>query len=135
MAKGFNKSGLDILVWEVFRGSGRQLGRDLTKGISREVKKKTLDTTSKFRKYIDRFTLPGTAKGSISKMYTLIDQFYEEYKNTKTLFNTAMYMADDVTFINQKMKMTERMCFSDTEFRAYDNLTDTWKEILTSLQR
>lgn len=134
MAKGFNKSGLDIALWEVFRGGGRQLGRDLSKGLTNQVKKRTLDTTSKFRKYIDRFTLPGTAKGSISKMYTLIDQFYEEYKNTKTLFNVAIYMEDDVNFINQKMKMTKRMCFSDTEFRAYDNLEDTWKETLTSLQ-
>jgi hypothetical protein len=133
MARGYKKDGLEIALWEVFRGGGRQLGRDITKSVSKEIRKRTLDTSSKYRKYIDKFTLPGTAKGSISKMYTLIDQFYEEYKNTKTLFNAAMYLKSDIDLINQKLKMTKRMCFSDAEFRAYDNLVDTWEETIKSI--
>jgi len=134
MAKGHKKDGFEILVWEVFRGTGRQFGRDLSKGITKEVKKRTLNNTSKYRKYIDKFTLPGTCKGSISKMYQLIDQFYEEYTNTKALLQVAVYMKSDIDFINQKLKMTKRMCFDDTEFRAYDNLIDTWEETLTNIR-
>jgi hypothetical protein len=134
MAKGYKKDGFEIALWEIFRGGGRQFGRDISKGLTKEIKKRTLDTTSKYRKYVDKFTLPGTAKGSISKMYTLIDQFYEEYKNTKTLFNVAVFMQSDIELIFQKLKYVERMCFTDAEFRAYDNLITTWEETLTSLR-
>jgi len=129
MAKGFNKSGLDILVWEVFRGTGRQFGRDLSKEITKGVKSKVLNNDSKYRKYIDKFTLTGTCKGSIAKVYQLIDQFQHEYTTTKAIFQVSMYRDDDIIFINEKLKMVKRMCFTSAEFMAYENLVETWKEV------
>ena len=46
MAKGFKKDGFDILLWEVFRGTGRQTGRDISKGAQKQVKKYTIDSDS-----------------------------------------------------------------------------------------
>ena len=128
MAKGFNKSGLDIFGWELFRGAGRQLGRDISRGVQKQVKKRILDDNSPHRKLVDRFTLPGTLKGSISKMYTLIDSFYNEYVTTQAMFQSSVYLKDDIEFIERKFKMVERLIFTDTEENAYHRLIDTWND-------
>ena len=128
MAKGFKKGGFDILVWEVFRGAGRQTGRQLAKGFEQEVKKRTLDSDSSHRKLVKRFTLPGTFKGAASKMYTLIDSFYNEYVSTKALFQSAMYLNDDINYIERKLEFVSRLIFSEAEERAYDRLLTTWTD-------
>ena len=126
MAKGFNKSGLDILGWELFRGAGRQLGRDISKGVQKQVKKRILDDQSSHRKLVDKFALPGTFKGAVSKMYTLIDSFYNEYVVTQAMFQASMYLKDDISFIERKLEMVERLIFTDTEENAYVRLLSTW---------
>lgn len=126
MAKGFNKSGLDLFLWELTRGGGRQLGRDISKGVQKQVKKRILDDQSSHRKLVDKFTLPGTFKGAVSKMYTLIDSFYNEYVVTQAMFQASMYLKDDISFIERKLEMVERLIFTDTEENAYVRLLSTW---------
>lgn len=128
MAKGFKKDGFDVLGWELFRGAGRQLGRDISKGIQKQVKKRILDDSSPHRKLMDRFTLPGTFKGSVSKMYTLIDSFYNEYVTTQAMLQSSVYLKDDIEYIERKFKMVERLVFTDVEENAYHRLVDTWSD-------
>ena len=54
MARGHKKDGLEILVWEIFRGTGRQTGRQISKAAGKQLKKKVLDDSSKFRNDMDR---------------------------------------------------------------------------------
>jgi hypothetical protein len=130
MAKGYNKGGLDILIWEVFRGTGRQFGRDISKEVTKQVKGRVLDNTSKYRKYIGKFTLTGTVKTSIQKMYQLIDQFHEEYTTTSAILQSKVYMETDIDFINEKISMIRRMCFEQNEFQSLQNLEEFWNSIL-----
>jgi len=136
MAKGktgFHKDNFDVAIWEVFRGGGRQLGRDIVKGTTKEIRKRTLDTNSKYRKQIERFTLPGTAKGAITKLYTLIDSFHEEYTNTKTLLNKTMYIESDVQLIEQKIEYTSRLIWTEQEEKQYNKLKKVWDNIKVEL--
>lgn len=126
MAKGHKKDGMEILVWEIFRGTGRQTGRSLARGLEKELKKRTLDSSSSHRKLIDRFTLPGNFKGAANKMYTLIDSFYNEYVTTKAIFQSSFYLQDDIEYIERKLQFTERLIFTDPEERAYQRLLNTW---------
>ncbi len=128
MAKGFKQGGFDILVWEIFRGAGRQTGRELAKGLEKQVKKRTIDTDSSHRKLVNRFNLPGTFKGASSKMYTLIDSFYNEYVTTKALFQASIYLQDDIDYIERKLEFVSRLIFSEAEERAYDRLLTTWTD-------
>jgi DNA repair ATPase RecN len=135
MAIGHKKDGFEILIWEVFRGTGRQFGRDLSKEITKGVKSKVLNNDSKYRKYIDRFALTGNTKTSVQKLYQLIDQFHQEYTTTKAMLQSSWYLGDDVSFINQKIKMVKRMCFNPNEFQALQNLEDSWSEILIEVKQ
>lgn len=128
MAKGFKKGGIDILVWEVFRGAGRQLGRDLSTGAQRQIKKKVLDDQSSHRKMISKFALPGTFKAGMAKMYTLIDSFYSEYITTNAMFQASFYLQNDIDFIEQKIEFLDRLITTEAEERAYDRLISTWAE-------
>lgn len=128
MAKGFKKGGFDILVWEVFRGAGRQLGRDISTNVQRQVKKKVLDDQSSHRKLMSKFALPGTFKTGISKMYTLIDSFYSEYITTNAMFQASFYLQNDIDFIEQKIQFLDRLITTDAEERAYGRLISTWTE-------
>ena len=128
MAKGFKQGGFDILIWEVFRGAGRQTGRELAKGFEKQVKKRAIDTDSSHRKLVNRFNLPGTFKGASSKMYTLIDSFYNEYVATKALFQASIYLQDDIDYIERKLSFVNRLIYTEAEERAYDRLIDTWTE-------
>jgi len=128
MAKGFKKGGFDILVWEVFRGAGRQLGRDISSGVQRQVKKKVLDDQSSHRKLMSKFALPGTFKSGLAKMYTLIDSFYSEYITTNAMFQASFYLQNDIDFIEQKIQFLDRLITTDAEERAYGRLILTWNE-------
>ncbi len=129
MAKGFNKSGLEVLVWEVFRGTGRQTGRDLSKTINKQIQKRTLDSGSKFRKAMQRFEITGTLRGSLNRMYKAIDLFEEEYTTTKAILQRSIYMEDDIKLIEKKLQHCERLVFSDTEENAYIRCLNFWEDI------
>lgn len=122
------RSGLDLFFHELTRGAGRRAGFDLTKSLQKQAGKRIVDSNSNFRKQINKFQLPGTFKGAVSKMYTLIDGFYAEYSTTKAAFQTAWYLEDDIKFIEQKLTFTERLVFTDTEENAYTRLVSLWMD-------
>lgn len=122
------RSSLDLFFHELTRGAGRRAGFDLTKTLQNQAGKHIVDSNSNFRKQINKFQLPGTFKGAISKMYTLIDSFYAEYSTTKATFQTTWYLEDDIKFIEQKLTFTERLVFSDTEENAYTRLVSLWMD-------
>ena len=128
MAKGFNKTGLDVLGWEIFRGTGRQTGRSISKGLEKQLKKKVLNDQSAHRKYVERFTLPGTFKTAKNKMFTLIDSFFNEYVTTKAYLQAAIYLKEDIEFIERKLDFLTRLIDTEAEERAFGRLVDTWSE-------
>lgn len=135
MAKGFKKDGLDVLVWEIFRGTGRQTGRQISKAAGKQLQKKVLDNSSKFRKAMDKFEITGSLKTTLNRMYKIIDLFEEEYTTNKAFLQSSWYLKDDIKLIEKKLRHTERLVFSDTEERAYERCLRFWddikKEILT----
>lgn len=126
---GFNKDGMGVLVWEIFRGTGRQTGRTISKALTKELSKRTLNSDSKFRKAMNRFEITSTLKGSLSKMYKIIDLFYEEYTTTKAILQRSTYLKDDVTLIESKLEHIERLIYTESEERAYDRCVEFWYEI------
>jgi hypothetical protein len=128
MAKGYSKEGFDVLFWEVFRGTGRQTGRKISNSVGRQLEKRILDGNSPFRKYVNRFTLPGTFNGAKNKMYSLIDSFYNEYVSTKAMFQKTMYLNDDIDFIERKLQMVERLIDTEVHERSYGRLIRDWED-------
>lgn len=129
MAKGFNKSGLDVLVWEVFRGTGRQTGRQISKQLGKQLQKKTIDNSSKFRKAMDKFEITGSLKTTLNRCYKIIDLFEEEYTTTQAFLQKEWYLKDDIKLIEKKLRHAERLVFSDTEENAYERCLRFWDEI------
>jgi hypothetical protein len=129
MAKGFNKSGFEVLAWEIFRGTGRQTGRTISKTITKELSKKTLDNDSKFRKAMAKFEITASLKTTLNKMYKIIDLFEEEYTTTKALLQKTWYLKDDIALIDKKLRHAERLVFTDTEERAYERCLRFWDDV------
>lgn len=129
--KGYKKEGLDISQWEIFRGFGRQTGRSLSKGLERKLKEQILDDKSKLRNAIAKFEITGTLKGTLNKLYKVIDLFQEEYdlKNNPAMFQASMYRADDIRVIEGKLKNTSRLVFTEAEERAYQRCLDFWEDV------
>lgn len=128
-ARGYNKEGLDVLLWEVFRGTGRQTGRKISNEITRQISKRTVDSDSKFRKAMDRFEITATVRGSLNKAYKIIDLFQEEYTTSKAILQRTFYLKEDITKIDTKLKNIERVIFTDAEERAYQRCLDFWSDI------
>jgi len=129
MAKGFKKDGLDIMVWDFFRGTGRQAGRELTKGLIKEVKKKTINDKSNFRSHMDKLKMPGTFKGGLSKMNQTIDLFIHEYESTKAVLQKAWYLESDITAIERKLRNLQILVGSDRDEIQFERLVNYWNEV------
>lgn len=126
---GFHKDGMGVLIWEVFRGTGRQTGRTISKALTKEISKRTINSDSKFRKAMNRFEITSTLKGSLGKMYKVIDLFQEEYTTTKALLQATMYLKDDISLIDTKLKHCERLVFTETEEKALERCKEFWNDI------
>jgi len=126
---GFHKDGLDVLVWEIFRGTGRQTGRTLSKAVTEQISKRTIDSDSKFRKAMDKFEITATLKTSLNKMYKIIDLFQEEYTTTKAVLQKTWYLKQDVKLIDTKLRNIERLVFTEPEERALSRCIDFWDDI------
>lgn len=129
MAKGFKKSGLDVMIWEVFRGTGRQGGRMIAKSTEKQLKKKILNDGSKFRKAMDKFEITGSLKTTLNRCYMVIDLFQEEYTTNKAFLQSTWYLKDDIKLIEKKLQHAERLVFADTEERAYERCLRFWDDI------
>jgi hypothetical protein len=109
-------------------GFGRQAGFRLEKVIEKEAAKKIIDPNSKFRKLIQRFQLPGTPKAAIAKLWTLVDEFEEEYLNNSSLLQHK-YMEDDMIFIDKKFQRVSSMKMKEDEEDNFDHLLRIWERI------
>lgn len=126
MAKGL----FETLARDFSRGLGRQAGFRTWKQMEKEVAKKVIDPNSKLRKHIQRFTLPGTAKQAVSKVWTLITLFEEEYETDKSLFQTSTYMISDMEFITRKIQSIERLCNTQDDIDLFEHLRDSWNRMI-----
>lgn len=121
MAKSF----LETLVRNVAMGAGRQVGFRGIKQLEKEVAKKVIDPNSKFRKHIQRFTLPGNPKSAIQKMWTLIDGFTEEYEGNTSLFQSN-YKQSDIEFIEMKLDRIHQMNLDGDLYDNFLHLQKFW---------
>jgi hypothetical protein len=99
MAK--SKSMLNSIGRHFAMGLGRQAGFRTWKQLEKEVAKKVIDPNSKLRKHIQKFTLPGTTKAAVSKCWTLITLYEEEYSNQSSILQST-YLLGDLNFITKK---------------------------------
>lgn len=122
------KSLLGTLSRQMVLGFGRQVGFRSAKQIEKEIAKKVIDPNSKFRKQIQKFTLPGKPKQAIEKMWTLIDGFMEEYENNKSIFQDT-YKESDIEFIEKKFDRINLMNMNDDEQDAFQHIQKIWLNI------
>lgn len=121
MSKSFGST----LGRELLRGFGRQVGFRSAKQIEKEIAKKVIDPNSKFRKYIQKFELPGNPKSAIQKMWTLIDGFEEEYLENKSLFQLK-YKEADIEFIEKKLDRINQMNLSENDVDNFQHIQKVW---------
>lgn len=126
---GFHKDGMGVLVWEIFRGTGRQTGRTISKVLTKELSKRTINSDSKFRKAMNSFDITSTLKGSLNKMYKIIDLFHEEYTTTKAILQKSVYLKDDISLIETKINHLERLVITEAEERAWERCVQFWNEM------
>ena len=119
------KSLLSTLGRQITLGMGRQIGFRSAKQLEKEIAKKVIDPNSKFRKHIQRFTLPGNPKSAIQKVWTLIDGFSEEYDENSSLFQSK-YKQGDIEFIEKKLDRIYHMNLSEDENDNFQHLQKFW---------
>jgi hypothetical protein len=120
-----SKSLLNTLGRQITLGFGRQIGYRSAKQIEKEIAKKVIDPNSKFRKQIQKFTLPGNPKLAIQKMWTLIDGFMEEYEVNRSLFQSN-YKQSDIEFIEKKLDRIHQMNLSEDDTDNFQHLQTVW---------
>jgi hypothetical protein len=120
-----SKSLLNTLGRQITLGFGRQIGYRSAKQIEKEIAKKVIDPNSKFRKHIQKFTLPGNPKSAIQKMWTLIDGFMEEYEVNNSLFQSN-YKQGDIEFIEKKLDRIHQMNLSEDDDDNFQHLQKIW---------
>jgi hypothetical protein len=114
------------LANDLIRGFGLQLGRSAGKQLETTIKKKTLDTNSKFRKSIDRFTLTGDFPKDVKKIISLVNQFDEEYSTTEAYFQKDWYFSSDVGFIESKISFLKSMVICDDDGIMLERVIRLW---------
>jgi hypothetical protein len=102
----------------------------LTEGLG----KKIYNPKSKFRKKMERFELTGEFNGSIKKLRTLIEIFYEEYKiNDLPLIQLGIYINKDINVINNKVEFLINYIRTEEQRNDYDIMVDMWNDIKSQL--
>jgi hypothetical protein len=124
MARGL----LEALGRDFSRGLGRQAGFRTWKQLEKEVAKKVIDPNSKFRKQVQKFTLPGKPKLAIEKLWTLIDGYVEEYEQNTSLFQDR-FKEDDINFIDKKLFRITQMHLTDDDIDNLSHLSSVWKKL------
>jgi len=124
MARGL----LETLGRDFSRGLGRQAGFRTWKQLEKEVAKKVIDPNSKFRKQLQKFTLPGKPKLAIEKLWTLIDSFIEEYEENTSLFQSN-FKEGDVDFIDKKLYRIAQMNLTEEDVDNLEHLNQVWTKL------
>lgn len=120
-----SKSLLSTLGRQITLGMGRQIGFRSAKQLEKEIAKKVIDPNSKFRKQIQKFTLPGNPKIAIQKMWSLIDGFMEEYEVKNSLFQSN-YKQGDIEFIEKKLDRIYQMKLSENDEDNFQHIQKVW---------
>lgn len=119
------------LTNDLLRGFGLQVGRSAGKQIESSIKKRTLDTNSKFRRAVDRFTPSGDFPKDLKKVVGIINMFDEEYTTTKAMFQRDWYFQDDIRFIEHKLDFLQRMCIDEKEEAQHQRVCKLWESYLS----
>lgn len=124
-----NRGFLETMVYETFRGTGRQTGRGISNLVQREVANRIYDPKSKFRKAMNRYDITSTLKGSLKKTYSIIDLFIEEYTLERTLFQKEVYLKRDVRKIDMKINNIERLIRNEDDQFEYEQCLLFWEDV------
>lgn len=124
-----NKSFTDVLLRDFTRGLGRQGGFRTWKAAEKAVAKRVVDPNSKFRKKMNSLTITSTVKGSLTKMYEIMDLFYEEYQQEKTLLQKSWYAKSDIQKIDRKLLHIKHLIKKSEEQEDYDLCIQFWDGI------
>ena len=102
------------------------VGGKLVNDLMRDIGLKTVQSDSKFRKQINRFTFTGDFNRDIKKMISLIEQFNAEYSTTKAMLQTSFYLQDDIRFIGDKINFLEHLIITEKDAISLQRLRDLW---------
>lgn len=119
----------DFIKREFIRGFTRKGGFSIWSGAEKQVRNWVYDPNSKFRKKMQSLTITSTLKGSLKKMYEIIDLFYEEYKIEKTLLQKSFYLHSDVKRIERKLQHIERLVRNESDEFELEDCVNFWKTI------
>jgi hypothetical protein len=114
------------LTNDLLRGFGLQVGRSAGKQLEAGIKKRTLDTNSKFRRAVDRFSPTGDFQKDLKKIVGIINMFDEEYSTTKAYFQRDWYFQDDVRFIEHQLEFLQRICLDEKEETQHQRICKLW---------
>lgn len=114
------------LTNDIIRGFGLKTGRTLASTLETQVKSRTLNSNSKLRKLVNKFTLTGNFTKDIQKLISLINSFDEEYSTTKATFQKSFYLSEDIYFIDNKIQFLSQMSINDTESNQILRLNNLW---------
>ena len=119
----------ETLMRDFTRGLGRQGGFRTWKAIEKQVANRVVDPNSKFRKKMQTLSITSTMKGSLKKMYEIIDLFYEEYKIEKTLLQKSFYVDTDIKRIERKLTHLERLIRNEIDEFELEDCVNFWNTI------
>jgi hypothetical protein len=119
----------ETLMRDFTRGLGRQGGFRTWKAIEKQVANRVVDPNSKFRKKMQTLSITSTMKGSLKKMYEIIDLFYEEYKIEKTLLQKSFYVDTDIKRIERKLTHLERLIRNENDEFELEDCVNFWNTI------
>jgi len=119
----------ETLMRDFTRGLGRQGGFRTWKAIEKQVANRVVDPNSKFRKKMQSLSITSTMKGSLKKMYEIIDLFYEEYKIEKTLLQKSFYVDTDIKRIERKLTHLERLVRNENDEFELEDCVNFWNTI------
>lgn len=131
MAK--KQSTAEFIQREFLRGITRKGGFRIWSGAEKQVRNWVYDPNSKFRKKMQSLTITSTLKGSLKKMYEIIDLFYEEYKIEKTLLQKSFYLDTDVKRIERKLQHIERLVRDESDEFELEDCVNFWKTIKSEI--
>lgn len=114
----------------MINGLGRKTGFTASSRLTESLGKKIVNPKSKFRKKMDRFELTGEFIGSIKKLRTLIEVFYEEYTiNDLPMAQVSMYLESDIHLIENKLEFITNYITNEEQRPTYESLVMLWENV------